>query len=115
MLIKILNSIAILGDRIERGAIVNVSDHLLSNIDKNDYEVINGKAGVSATSNESEDESEEDLENLSTEQLKAKAKNLGLKTSGSKKDLVERINLFLSSSEEEEDESEEEDEEEEGE
>ena len=93
------------GGRIERGDTIMLTESQAKNFGSH-YVVEAGKAPTE------EEEVQEDLEldEMSHAQLKEKAVELGLARSGSKAEILERIELHLESSDEEEEEGEEEEE-----
>lgn len=87
MLYKTTCPLAIKGSRVEKGTEVELSEKELSSIDPADIspvvdEVVEPEVIVEVA-----------IEDMDIDQLKAKAKTLGLKSTGSKADLIERITL----------------------
>lgn len=91
-----------MGDRIEKGKIIDINEEYKNRLDPKDYEVVGEKAIESAVKT---DESDVSLEDMKVSDLKDKAKSLGLSDKGNKKDLIERIELFLAGGEDTTDES----------
>jgi hypothetical protein len=88
-------ALSILGDRIEKGSEVDVSKDFLKALDPADYSLA---SDAQSEPKEEEKPVEVPLDEMSSAQLKERAKELGLKTSGSAADLRERITLHLSGS-----------------
>ena len=79
------------GDYIKKGAEVELSDEEVKKYDASDL----SQAGA-VVEPEPKPEIEVPTDEMSFDQLKAKAKELGLSQSGSKAAILERINLHLS-------------------
>lgn len=77
----------------EKGA--KASDAVGANSDPEATQTLSGDPAESgdAASDDSQDDGEPSLEEMSGDELKAKAKEMGLAVSGSKADLIERITL----------------------
>lgn len=90
-------ALQIMGDRVEKGTEIELSEKEAKRFDPADI------TPVSAIEEEPEEVEtpEVPIEEMTAEQLKAKAKELDLKTGGSKADLIERITLHLEAPEEE--------------
>ena len=85
---KVINPIAHpLGGRVERGEVILLTESEALNFGANVSPVISEKVEVKVE--------EVSIEKLSLLELRAKAKELDLSTSGSKADLIERISLSL--------------------
>ena len=80
-------AIALNGDRIERGSEVELSPEDFLSLDANDFTL------VGEVVEEEEEEEEVAVEDMSLSQLRDKASKLGLSTSGTKADLLDRISL----------------------
>lgn len=91
MLYKTLCPISHLGDRIERGAELELTDEQALNY-ASDVEIVSDQPAV-----EEAPAVEVAVEEMSGKQLKEKAASLGLKATGSNADLIERITLHLAS------------------
>lgn len=100
MLYRANNPLIVKGDAYKRGQEVELSTEEAQQFDPADL------TAVDAIPEEkpAEPEPEVPLDEMNLEQLKAKADELGLSKSGSKADILERINLHLSTTEEDEDE-----------
>ncbi len=98
-LYKLLNTLSIKGDRVVKGSVIEIDDAYASSLDQiHDIQLVD-----MSPSDKTEEKTEGNtLESLSAVELKDKAKSLGLSDKGNKKDLVERITLFLSSDKTEE-------------
>lgn len=86
-----LRAVIVLGDRIEKGEVVDIKESLAQSIGA-DYLKPVDEADAKEVATEPEVE-ETDLESLSHAELKEKAEELGLSTKGNKADLIERISL----------------------
>lgn len=89
MLYKTLCPISHLGSRVERGEVLDLTDDQAFNYAQ-DVQLVVEQPEVAPDVVE-----DIPLTDMTTEQLKEKATALGLKTSGSKADLVERITLYV--------------------
>jgi len=83
-------ALSVKGDRVERGAVIELTDEEAANLDAADIEVYEA-----VEANEPQAPVETPIEEMSVPQLKERAKELGLSASGSKADLQERIALHL--------------------
>ena len=89
MLYRTKVPLGIKGERVEKGVEIELSEEDFNRFDPNDFEPVAG-APVEAAP-----EPEPEIKAMTVAQLKAKAEELELATSGSKADLVERITLHL--------------------
>lgn len=87
MLYKTTCPLAIKGSRVEKGTEVELSKEELASIDPADITLVVDVVEVPEVIVEVA------IEEMDIDQLKAKAKTLGLKSTGSKADLIERITL----------------------
>lgn len=94
MMYKTTCAIVIKGDRVEKGKVVDLS---LEEATRLGTDVVPVEAEIKA---EPEPTPEKPLEEMNHAELKEKAKELGLKQSGSIADLRERITLHLAGKEE---------------
>lgn len=81
-------ALSIKGDRIERGTEIELTAVEAANLDPNDITPVGAVVAESKV-----EEAPVSVEDMNLDQLKAKAKELGLSASGSKADLKERIEL----------------------
>lgn len=88
--------LSIKGDRIEKGTEIEIADELVASLDPADITPVSDVPVASA-----EPVAPVSIEDMSAAQLKERAKELGLSTSGSKADLQERIALHLAEADEE--------------
>lgn len=82
-------ALAIKGERVERGAEIDLSKDELAQFDPADLTSVDSIAAPAAD----EPVEEKAVEDMSLAELKAKAEELKLSTSGTKADLIERIAL----------------------
>lgn len=82
-------AILIKGDRVEKGKIVDISSEMAKNLG-DDVELVEAETKAEPVATP-----EKPLDDMSHDELKAKAEALGLKKSGSIADLRERITLHL--------------------
>ena len=82
-------ALSVKGDRIERGSEIELSAAEAANLDPADITLV---SRIPAPEPEAPAE-DVAVEDMSLPQLKARAKEIGLATSGSKADLIERITL----------------------
>ena len=92
-LYKILNPIGF-GGRIERGEIVELPDEVAENYGPDYVTLV-----VTETETEVVSDTEGDLTKLTVAQLRIKAGEMGLTTTGTKADLIDRITLALAGDE----------------
>lgn len=97
MLYKTTCAISHLGERIEKGAEIELDEKVAANYGED-------LVAVSAVAEKEveEVEPEKSLEEMSHSELKAKAEELGLKKSGTMADLIDRITLKIEGGEDEE-------------
>lgn len=84
-------ALSIKGERIERNTEVELRDEDVAHLDPSDIERVSDAPAAEAAA----DQKPVSIEEMTGAQLKEKAKELGLKTSGSVADLRERITLHL--------------------
>lgn len=84
-------ALSIRGDRIEKNTEIELTAEEAANFDPKDLELVDGNSGAV----EIEAEAPVPLEEMTSAQLKARAKELGLSAGGSAADLRERITLHL--------------------
>jgi len=87
------------GDRIRKGGIIEMTDEEAAVLDPADISPVGGEQAATAAE---EQWDETPIEEMSQAQLKARAKELGLKQAGSVADLRERITLHLTGDPDEE-------------
>ena len=85
------------GGRIEKGEIVELPTEIAENFGSEYVELVSTE-----TEKEIEQETEQDITKLTLAQLRIKAEELKLSTTGTKADLIERITLALDAAKEEE-------------
>ncbi|MEP2746041.1 MAG: SAP domain-containing protein [Bauldia litoralis] len=85
------------GERVEKGTEIELNEEQVARFDPSD---ISPYEGIPEAEPEEEVGEETPLDEMSLEELKAYAKDLGLKISGSKADIMERITLHLEEEEE---------------
>jgi len=83
-------ALSIRGDRVERGAEIELSEAEVAHLDPADLSLASG-----TPSTVNEESGVVALEDMTHTQLKEYAKELGLSAAGSKADLLERIALHL--------------------
>ena len=95
MQFKATSAFILRGDRIRKGAVVDLTEE--------EAQVHAGEVkSLEAPAPEPEPQPEKALDEMTAAELKAKAAELGLSTTGSKADLVERITLHQDGADEEE-------------
>lgn len=96
-----LKAVIVKGTRVEKGSTIEVDDAYAKNIGV-DYlkleKVVKVEEETKAKA-EIEEEENIDLDEMSFDDLKDKAKSLGLSTSGKKADVLERIKLLVNEEE----------------
>lgn len=89
---KTIVALSIKGDRVEPNTEVELTYNEVSRFDTNDISLV-----AETTEIETPAEPEPPVEKMNLEQLKSKAKALGLPATGSKADILERISLAVTS------------------
>lgn len=96
-LYKVLNPIGYSG-RVERGEVIEMADDVAANYGPEYVELFS-----TVEEKAIEDDTETDVTKLTVAQLRIKAEEMGLATTGTKADLIERITLSIEKVEDESD------------